>query len=235
MIYRITYQGEGKQRKKLASPVKNRAELMRLRDSKRNLEMLEKARKGDDEAKGKLLQLAYNIGHVEGLIAGCKSIGSFFFHDVDCYDSEQSEAIKELILSKKDEIGLMMLERSVGGGWHLVCRRVPKTTILENQVRVALALHLEMDTNTKDLQRVCYSTSGSEEDLVYLDDAVFEEPMSKEECEEEYRYLKEREKKNLEDVPKGARKANKHYRPWEDEGDTQMRRMRGRGLCSGSV
>ena len=222
MIYRITYKGEGKQRKKLASPVKNRAELMRLRDSKRNLEMLEKARKGDDEAKGKLLQLAYNIGHVEGQIAGCKSIGSFFFHDVDCYDSEQSEAIKELILSKKDEIGLMMLERSVGGGWHLVCRRVPKTTILENQVRVAMALHLEMDTNTKDLQRVCYSTSGSEEDLVYLDDAVFEEPMSKEECEEEYRYLKEREKKNLEDVPKGARKANKHYRPWEDEGDTQM-------------
>ena len=218
MIYRITYQGEGKQRKKLASPVKNRAELMRLRDSKRNLEMLEKARKGDDEAKGKLLQLAYNIGHVEGLIAGCKSIGSFFFHDVDCYDSEQSAAIRDMILSKKDEIGLVMLERSVGGGWHLVCRRVPKTTILENQVRVAMALHLEMDTNTKDLQRVCYSTSGSEEDLVYLDDAVFEEPMSAEECEEEYKLLKEREKKNLEDVPKGAKKANKHYRPWEEEG-----------------
>ncbi len=149
MIYRITYKGEGKQRKKLASPVKNRAELMALRDSKRNLEML---------------------------------------------------------------------ERSVGGGWHLVCRRVPKTTILENQVRVAMALHLEMDTNTKDLQRVCYSTSGSEDDLVYLDDEVFEEPMSAEKCEEEYKLLKEREKKNLEDVPKGAKKANKHYRPWEEEG-----------------
>ena len=231
MIYRITYKGEGKQRKKLASPVKNRAELMALRDSKRNLEMLDKARKGDDEAKGKLLQLAYNIGHVEGQIAGCKSVGSFFFHDVDCYLSEEirvkseesdepvtSEEIKQLILSKKDEIGLVMLERSVGGGWHLVCRRVPKTTILENQVRVAMALHLEMDTNTKDLQRVCYSTSGAEEDLVYLDDAVFEEPMSAKECEEEYRYLKEREKKNLEDVPKGAKKANKHYRPWEEKG-----------------
>ena len=216
MIYRITYQGEGKQRKKLATPVKDRAELMMLRDAKRNLELLEKARNGDEDAKGKLLQLAYNIGHVEGLIAGCKSIGSFFFHDVDCYDSEQSEAIKNLILSKKDEIGLVMLERSVGGGWHLVCRRVPQTTILENQVRVALALHLEMDTNTKDLQRVCYSTSGAPEDLVYLDDAIFEEPMSAEACEAEYGLLKEREKKNLENVPKGAKKANKHYRPWED-------------------
>ncbi|MBQ8155942.1 MAG: DUF3987 domain-containing protein [Prevotella sp.] len=42
--------------------------------------------------------------------------------------------------------------------------------------------------------------------------------MSAEECEEEYKLLKEREKKNLEDVPKGAKKANKHYRPWEEEG-----------------
>ena len=98
-----------------------------------------------------------------------------------------------MILSKKDEIGLMMLERSVGGGWHLVCRRVPGTTILENQVRVANVLRIEMDTNTKDLTRVCYSTSGSEEDLVYLDDALFEEPMSAEECEQEYLVLKDNE------------------------------------------
>ncbi len=220
MIYRITYEdnGEGK-KQKLAHPVKDRKALMALRDAKKNLELLEKARKGDAEAKGKLLQLAYNIGHVDGAIAGCKSQGSFFFHDVDCYgEMDDGERLKELILSKKDEIGLMMLERSVGGGWHLVCRRVPGTTILENQVRVANVLRIEMDTNTKDLTRVCYSTSGSEEDLVYLDDALFEEPMSAEECEQEYLVLKERERKKLEAVPKGARKANKHYRPWEDEG-----------------
>jgi hypothetical protein len=215
MIYRITYEGEGK--KKLARPVKDRKALLALRNSKRNLELLEKARQGDAVAKGKLLQLAYNIGHVDGLIAGCKSQGSFFFHDVDCYDNAQSEATKELILGKKDEIGLMMLERSAGGGWHLVCKRVPGTTILENQVRVASVLKLEMDTNTKDLQRVCYSTSGSEEDLVYLDDAIFEEPMTEEECEAEYARLKEREREGLEEVPAGAKKANKHYRPWEEK------------------
>ena len=217
MIYRITFEGEGK-KKKLASPVKDRQALLKLRNSKTNLELLEKARKGDSEAKGKLLQLAYNIGHVDGLIAGCKSQGSFFFHDVDCYDQTQSESIKNLILSKKDEIGLMMLERSVGGGWHLVCKRELGKTILENQVRVACVLQLEMDTNTKDLQRVCFSTSGSEEDLPFLDDALFEEPLSQEECEKEYEAAKEREKKRLEEVPKGAKKANKHYRPWEDEG-----------------
>ena len=118
----------------------------------------------------------------------------------------------------------MMLEKSAKGGWHLVCRRVPGTTILENQVRVTTILHVEMDTNTKDLQRVSFSTSGSEEDLPYLDDAIFEEPMSAEECEQEYQLLKERERKGLEQVPKGAKKANKHYRPWEEENVGNMER-----------
>ncbi len=221
MIYRITYEGKGKDKRKLAHPVKDRKALMALRDSKKNLDLLAKARNGDNEAKGKLLQLAYNIGHVDGLIAGCKSQGSFFFHDVDCYDREQSEAIRDLILSKKDEIGLMMLEKSVGGGWHLVCKRELGKTILENQVRVASVLQIEMDTNTKDLQRVCFSTSGSEEDLPYLNDALFEEPLSPEECEQEYKALKDRERKKLEEVPKGAKKANKHYRPWEEDDDTK--------------
>ena len=212
MIYRITYDNK---KRKLAHPVKDREELMALRDSKKNLEKLAKARQGDEKAKADLLQLAYNLGHVDGLIAGCKSQGSFFFHDVDCYDKEQSDAFKELILSKKDVIGLMMLERSVGGGWHLVCKRLPDTTILENQVRVATELQIEMDTNTKDLQRVVYSTSGTLEDLPYLDDALFEEPMTVEECEAEYLRLKEREKKRQEQVPKEAKKAIKHFKPWE--------------------
>ena len=223
MIYRITYDNKSR---KLAHPVKNREELMALRDSKLNLENLAKARQGDEKAKADLLQLAYNLGHVEGLIAGCKSQGSFFFHDVDCYDAEQSDAFKELILSKKDAIGLMMLERSASGGWHLVCKRIPGTTILENQVRVSTELQIEMDTNTKDLQRVVYSTSGSPEDLPYLDDALFEEPMTAEECEAEYLRLKEREKKRQEQLPAGAKKANKHYKPWAEKREERSEEVR---------
>ena len=222
MIYRINYEGK----RKFALPVKNREELMALRNSQENLENLSKARQGDSEAKGILLQLAYNIGYVNGQIAGCKSIGSYFFHDVDCYDSEHSERIKSLILEKKDEIGLRMLERSASGGWHLVCERRRGTTILENQVRVAKILKVEMDTSAKDLQRVVFSTSGSEEDLPYLDDCLFEEPMSAEECEAEYGRLKVRVMRKQEQVPDGAKKANKHYRPWEegkDEGITESR------------
>ena len=216
MIYHITYDRKGKGRHKVARPVRNREELMALRGSEQNLEHLVKARQGDDREKGLLVQLAYNLGHVSGKLAGCKSIGSFFFHDVDCYDKEQSEAIKELILSKKEQIGLVMLERSASGGWHLVCRRERGTTILENQVRVACILKLEMDTNTHDLQRVSFSTSASPDDLVYLDDALFEEPLSAEACEDEFQRLKIREMRGQEQVPAGAKRANKHYRPWEE-------------------
>ena len=217
MIYRIYYEGK----RKFALPVKNREELMALRNSQANLETLRRVQQGDQSAKPHLLQLAYNIGYADGALAGCRSIGSYFFHDVDCYDKEHSEQTKELILSKKDEIGLRMLERSVSGGWHLVCQRTPGTTILENQVRVATALRLEMDTGAKDLQRVVFSTSGSEDDLPYLDDCLFEEPMSPEECIAEHNRLKGRVMRKEENVPAGAKKANKHYRPWEETAATE--------------
>ena len=223
MIYHIYKVGKGKGCHKVARPVRNREELLALRNSADNLEHLSKTRQGDNKEKTKLVQLAYNLGHVDGTLAGCKSIGSCFFHDVDCYDPAQSETIRDLILAKKDEIGLLMLERSASGGWHLVCSRVQGTTILENQVRVARILQLEMDTNTHDLQRVCFSTSGQPEDLVFLDDAIFEEPMSAEDCEDEYSKLKIREKRGLEQVPAGAKKANKHYRPWEDAEDVKKK------------
>ena len=98
----------------------------------------------------------------------------------------------------------------------LVCRRELGKTILENQVRIASILKIEMDTNCHDLGRVVYSTSGSPEDLVYLDDALFENTLSIEDSEREYQLLKERARKGLEEVPKGAKSDQKHYRPWEE-------------------
>ena len=206
MIYHITY----KNNRKYATPVKNREEFLALRNSKENLENLAKARAGDSEAKGRLVQFAYNLGHVEGALAGCKSIGSYFFHDIDCYDQSESETVAKQILAKKDEIGLMFLEKSASGGFHAVCKRMPGASILESQIRVSTILKIEMDTNTKDLQRVAYGSSGSPEDLLYLDDALFTEPMSAEECEAEYAKLKERERRGEEQVPPGAKKARKH-------------------------
>ncbi len=212
MIYHI-YCKDGQ---KMARPIQNRQELMNLRNSAQNLENLDKARKGDAQAKSSLVQLAYNLGYADGLLTECHSMGSYFFYDVDCYNKAETELIRDLVMSKKDEIGLKMLERSASGGWHLVCSRERGKTILESTVRVSIILKLEMDTGVKDLHRVVFSTSGSAEDLPYLDDALFEEPMSAEECAEEYRLTKARELKKQEDVPAGALKSNKHYKPWED-------------------
>ncbi len=219
MIYRITY----KDKHKYATPVKNRAQFLALRDSKTNLSNLEKARQGDNVAKGKLVQFAYNLGHADGALAGCKSIGSYFFHDIDCYDKEQAEVICKQILDHKDEIGLKMLEKSASGGYHLICKREPGFTILEAQVKISTILRIEMDTNTHDLQRVAYGSSGSSEDLIFLDDELFDEPMTAEECEAEYARLKERERRGEEQVPATAKKARKHYKPWEESTDVRVR------------
>ena len=225
MIYRIVNKG-----KKFAYLVKNREDFLALRNTKENLDNLAKARKGDEKAKAQLVQFAYNIGVLKSsALAGCKSIGSYFFHDVDCYDAEQSAAMAQQILAKKDEIGLMLLEKSASGGYHLVCKRRPGTTILENQVRISTILQIEMDTNVHDLQRVSFSSSGNENDLLYLDDELFSEPMTVEECEEEYARLKERERKGEEQVPAGAKKARKHYKPWEEDMLDNRRRDKGQG------
>ena len=202
---------------KVVCQVLNREIFLAKRNSVSNLLNVKAAREGDAEAKSRLVQMAYNDLMPDGKVAGCCHPSDCFFHDIDCYDPAQAEAVKEKILSLKSEIGLLMLERSAGGGWHLVCRRELGKTILENQVRIAKILQMEMDTNCHDLSRVVYSTTGSPDDLVYLDDAIFESTLSVEESEREYQLLKERARKGLEEVGKGAKSDNKHYRPWEDE------------------
>ena len=202
---------------KVVCQVLNRESFLAKRNSVSNLLNVKAAREGDAEAKSRLVQMAYNDLMPDGKVAGCCHPSDCFFHDIDCYDPAQAEAVKEKILSLKSEIGLLMLERSIGGGWHLVCRRELGKTILENQVRIAKILQMEMDTNCHDLGRVVYSTTGNPDDLVYLDDAIFESTLSVEESEREYQLLKERARKGLEEVGKGAKSDNKHYRPWEDE------------------
>ena len=202
---------------KVARKVSNREDFLAIRNSVSNIFNVDSARHGDADAKKLLVQMAYNDLMPDGTVAGCCHPSASFFHDIDCYDASQSEAMKEKILSLKNEIGLQMLERSAGGGWHLVCRRELGKTILENQVRIAKILQIEMDTNCHDLSRVVYTTTGTPDDLVYLDDSLFDDALSVEESEREYSILKERARKGLEEVGPGAKSDNKHYRPWEDE------------------
>ena len=147
----------------------------------------------------------------------CCHPASTFAHDIDCQSAEQQAVIKQRILEKKDEIGLLELSGSANYGLHAVCRREKGKTILESQVKVSLVTQTEMDTNTHDQARVMFTGPATEDNLFYLDDAIFEEVMSIEESAAEFELLKEREKKGLEEVPKEAKKAIKHFKPWETE------------------
>lgn len=211
---KIYFNGQGH---KVAAPVTSKEAYFVIRNSVSNRENLLKAHQGDEEAKRRLVQFNYNDLLPDGKLAGCCHPSSYFAGDVDCEGIQASKEIAQRFLEHKDEIGLMELSRSARYGLHYVCRRQMGRTILENQVRVALVTKTEMDTSAHDLQRVMFTVTADSDELLYLDEGIFQEPLTIEESEREYELLKQREQQGLEEVPAGAMKQNKHYRPWEDE------------------
>ena len=202
---------------KVATPVTSKEEYLKIRNSLTNRENLMKAHQGDEDAKRRLVQFNYNDLLPDGKLAGCCHPSSYFAGDVDCEGLSVSKEIAQQFLAHKDEIQLMELSRSARFGLHYVCRRQMGRTILENQVRVAQITKTEMDTSAHDLQRVMFTVTADSDELLYLDEAIFQEPLTIEESEREYELLRQREQQGLEEVPAGAKKANKHYRPWEED------------------
>ncbi len=213
-MQRIYLSGQGH---KVAAPVSSKEQYFAIRNTVSNRQNLMKAHQGDEDAKRRLVQFNYNDLLPDGKLAGCCHPSSYFAGDVDCEGLAASKEIAQRFLEHKDEIGLMELSRSARYGLHYVCRRQMGRTILENQVRVAQVTKTEMDTSAHDLQRVMFTVTADSDELLYLDEAIFQEPLTIEESEREYELLRERERAGLEEVPAGAKKANKHYRPWEEE------------------
>ena len=92
--------------------------------------------------------------------------------DIDHLKAEEMPVVRERILSKKDELGLLMLEESArGGGYHLVFRRRPELSQEQNLRWASDLLGVEYDKGAKDITRVFYTTTENE--LVFLDDAIF--------------------------------------------------------------
>ena len=211
----LIYQKDGKG-PKLARPVTSRAEYIALRNAPDNAKSFYDARGGDEAAKANQIQFNYNDLLPDGALKGCSHPSSTFAHDIDCGDAQEQVRLKDEILARKDEIGLLELSGSARYGLHAVCRRQPGKTIRECQYALSMATHTEYDTNARGLARVMFTGPATEDNLFYLDDAIFEEPLTIEESEKECQLLKEREARGLEEVPAGAKKANKHYRPWED-------------------
>jgi len=200
---------------KKARLVTNREEYFALRNTPENAKNFYDARNGDEKAKGSQVQFNYNDLLPDGVLKGCCHPASTFAHDIDCGSEEEQMRIKDILLEKKDEIGLLELSGSAHYGLHPICRRMQGRTIRECQYMLSMATQTEYDTNARGLARVLFTGPATKDNLFYLDDAIFEESLSAEESAEEYLRLKERETQNQEEVPAEAKKANKHYRPWD--------------------
>ena len=204
---------------KYCRPIRSAEELIAACNSPENIKNWEEYRKTNDKRyKEKLVQTNYNCQISEVcLLKGIETVSPFVFYDIDCNDQEACRRIMKMLLEKKEELGLVEVSESASYGVHAVARRTPGKTILECQVRISMLTHTEMDTHNKDNCRVVFHGPITEETTPLLDEALFTESLSEEEAAEEYKRLKEREAQGLEEVPPGAKKSNKHYRPWEED------------------
>ena len=197
---------------KVARSITSEEEYKLIRGSYEQKANLRLAREGNDGAKRRLVQFNYSGHYPQGVVKGMKLPSRAFGFDLD--DKQDFEKAAKLMLQEPEKYGLLMLERSARQGGHAVCKREMGKTILENQVRIAKMLECEMDTSAHDINRVYFTTSADADDLLYLSPELFKDDYDEAAVAAEGKVLEEREKYGQEELPPGAHKANKHYKPW---------------------
>lgn len=197
---------------KVARSITSQEEYKLIRGSYEQKANLRLAREGNDGAKRRLVQFNYSGHYPQGVVKGTKLPSRAFGFDLD--DKQDFEKAAKLMLQEPEKYGLLMLERSARQGGHAVCKREMGKTILENQVRIAKMLECEMDTSAHDINRVYFTTSADADDLLYLSPELFKDDYDEAAVAAEGKVLEEREKYGQEELPPGAHKANKHYKPW---------------------
>ena len=168
-VHIIYYEGA----KKKMRPIQSREEYMKLRHSTRQQKIMKAVHEGDEELKRKLVQMNYScLPNDDGSLKGSTRMSTTVGMDIDHVGADEMESLKEHILSKKDELGLLMLEVSARGeGYHLVFRRREELTQEENLKWASDLLGVKYDEGAKDITRVFYTTTGAE--LLFLDDEIF--------------------------------------------------------------
>ena len=200
---------------KVARSITSEEEYKQLRGSNEQKANLRLARAGNDAAKRRLVQFNYSGHYPQGVVKGMKLPSGAFGFDMD--EPEAFAKAAKLLLKEPEKFGLLMLERSARQGGHAVFKREMGKTILENQVRIATMLECEMDTSTHDINRVYFTTSSDGEDLLFLSPRLFQDAYDEAAVAAEGKLLEERERFGREELPEGAHKANKHYKPWLEE------------------
>ena len=165
MSVHIIYYKDGA---KLMRPVKDETEYRLLRDAERN-------RTAD---KHHMVQMNYSClpnenGALKGATRLSRSVGMDIDFDPKAPDYEaKMSRVPELVTGKKEELGLLMLERSANKGFHIVFRRRPGLSQEENLKWASRLLGVEYDKGAKDITRVFFTPPTDR--LLYLDKELFD-------------------------------------------------------------
>ncbi len=149
-------------------PVADEKEYRQLRDSERN--------KHAD--KHHMLQMNYSClpnenGALKGATRISKSVGMDIDFDPKAADYEEKMArVPNLVMSKKEELGLLMMERSAGKGYHIAFRRKAGLSQEENLRWASQLLSVEYDKGAKDITRVFFTPPC--EKLLFVDAELFD-------------------------------------------------------------
>ena len=164
---------------KMMKAVETEEAYRRYRDSQtqvRNLTLIRHPQEDTDvaAAKRKLVQFNYSCLPTEdGCLKGATRLSKSVGMDIDHLSDDEVNAIAAMAIDKKEELGLLMLERSArGGGLHVVFRRHPEMDQEANLRWASDLLGVEYDAGAKDITRVFFATTS--EDLLYLHEDLFD-------------------------------------------------------------
>ena len=151
----------------------------RYRDSQAQQRWVETSRHPKPEtdvsaAKRKLVQFNYScLPTKDGCLKGAKRLSKSVGMDIDHLSADEVNLVAATAIEKKDELGLLMLERSArGGGLHVIFRRHPEMDQEANLRWASDLLGVEYDAGAKDITRVFFATTS--EDLLYLHEDLFD-------------------------------------------------------------
>jgi len=174
-VHLIYYQ----QGHKMMEAVATEEAYRRYRDSQAQQRWVETIRHPKPEtdvsaAKRKLVQFNYSCLPTEdGYLKRAKRLSKSVGMDIDHLSADEVNLVAATAIEKKDELGLLMLERSArGGGLHVVFRRHPEMDQEANLRWASDLLGVEYDAGAKDITRVFFATTS--EDLLYLHEDLFD-------------------------------------------------------------
>ena len=174
-VHLIYYQ----QGHKMMEAVATEEAYRRYRDSQAQQRWVETIRHPKPEtdvsaAKRRLVQFNYScLATEDGCLKGAKRLSKSVGMDIDHLSADEVNLVAATAIEKKDELGLLMLERSArGGGLHVVFRRHPEMDQEANLRWASDLLGVEYDAGAKDITRVFFATTS--EDLLYLHEDLFD-------------------------------------------------------------